>query len=39
MAAMSWTETREVTVPGLHVVPEDSGPEIAAAIRERHALV
>ena len=30
----SWPNQTEVTVPGLHFVQEDSGPEIAAAIRD-----
>jgi haloalkane dehalogenase len=33
----SWPNVTEVTVPGLHFIQEDSGPEIAAAIREWHA--
>jgi haloalkane dehalogenase len=33
----SWPNQTEVTVPGLHFIQEDSGPEIAAALREWHA--
>ena len=33
----SWPNVTEVTVPGLHFIQEDSGPEIAAAMRKWHA--
>jgi haloalkane dehalogenase len=30
----AWPNQREVTVPGLHFIQEDSGPEIGRAIAE-----
>jgi len=33
----SWPNQTEVTVPGIHFIQEDSGPEIADAIRNWHA--
>ncbi len=32
----TWPNQTEVTVPGLHFIQEDSGPQIAAALRDWH---
>jgi len=33
----TWPNQTEVTVPGIHFIQEDSGPQIADAIRSWHA--
>jgi len=33
----TWTNQTEVTVPGIHFIQEDSGPQIADAIRRWHS--